>query len=304
MRIAIAIIVMAACTKQEPAGPPVHAAPPPSPADAATVVDDEPVGKPERVAPVYLPIADPWKGPRKRYATAVLLVSARPAARTDEDMNPEVAYRFVPVVCSVNGKLSTGKTCGEAMPARATVRIPTGELVVARSTKAFHDTNGDHTYPAPYGPECCMYNTCIGNTIPYTPAGADKPKDHRTVLAVWPPDADLELEVASDDPHARDLPPMKKGHGVAQAFSRGAHHFASIGTSYSGALTWNSGAGWIGPTDADIGPRGYVILGTTDVDHDGALEILAWEIWANDYGVALFTEPKDTEVYGWSCGNI
>jgi hypothetical protein len=44
------------------------------------------------------------------------------------------------------------------MPATATVRIPAGELVVQRSKKPFHDQAGEHTYPAPYGPACCMYN--------------------------------------------------------------------------------------------------------------------------------------------------
>jgi hypothetical protein len=190
------------------------------------------------------------------------------------------------------------------MPPRATIRTPTGDLAVQRSTKTFHDEAGGHDYPPPYEPTCCTYNTCLGNTIPYTPVGEAKPRDHRTAFAVWPADADIGLEIAGDDPAATELPPLRRGMHVTQAYSRGTHHFAAINNRYSGVLAWKAGSGWVTQSDDEEGPRGHVLLATTDLDHDGRLELISYAIWANDHGIDVLTEADAKPIYSYSCGNI
>src|SRR5262249_9625346 len=164
----------------------------------------------------------------------------------------------------------------EAMPPRATIRTPTGDIAVQRSTKPFHDEAGGQDYPPPFEPACCTYNTCLGNTIPYTPAAGARPRDKRTAFAVWPADADIGLQIAGDDPTATELPPLPRGIHVTQAFSRGTHHFAEINNRYSGGVAWNAGSGWVTPPADRAGPRGHVVLATTDVDHDGRLEFVSY----------------------------
>lgn len=278
-----------------PAGEPVT---PPAPGDREA--------PPTRVDPSYLAAPD-RAGARKRYPTAVLLVSARPDARTGADagdLESPPRYHFIPLACAIRGKLSTGVACGEAMPARTTVRTPSGDLAVARSAKPFHDEAGGTDYPAPYGPECCMYNTCVGKTVPYDPVSATvTPADHRTVFAVWPADADIDFEAAGDDPKA-DTPPLAAGQYVLQAVTRGPHHFATIGTRHSGTITWKTGSGWMAPTTAPLGPRGEVLVGTSDLDHDGHYEMILWQIWANDFGMSVFSEADATPLHEFSCGNI
>jgi hypothetical protein len=247
-----------------------------------------------------LPAADPWRGKRVRYPTAVLLFAAK---RSDDD--PASPRMFQPLVCAINGKRKLGAYCGEVMPARAKIRTPQGELVVTRSTQPFHDEAGDHTYPAPYGPACCMYNTCVGNTVPYHAArGARQAADPHPILAVWPPDADLELEVATDGTAevAASAVPVTAGRSVKQAFTRAQRRYASVSGRGGGRVLWDVGAGWV-TADGIIGPHGYTLLATTDVDHDGHLELISYERWANDYGLDVFGDAT-APIYNFSCGNI
>jgi hypothetical protein len=157
------------------------------------------------------------------------------------------------------------------MPAKATVRLTGGGTMdVQRRTTPFKDTNGARTFTAPYAPSCCMYNTCVGRTIPYTPAddGVTATRTHRTVLAVWPKDAEIELVPESAD----RFDASKKA-------------------------TWQRAAG-------SPGAREYLPIATTDLDEDGKREVVVYERWANDY--ALFVVPKegDAPLLRFSCGNI
>src|SRR6185437_13531252 len=132
-----------------------------------------------------------------------------------------------------------------------------------RSAKPFHDEAGEHDYPAPYGPACCMYNTCIGHTIPYTAVTAKPESGAHTRFGVWPADADVSLEVSS-------------AGGSGSRDRRSAHP----------------------------GGNGEVLLATSDVDHDGTLELIAYELWANDFGLDVFATGSQTPSYAFSCGNI
>ena len=255
-----------------------------------------------------LPDPDRWPGPRVRHARAVLLIAPRLSAGDDHAAPKPADRRFVPIVCSIDGGLQTGVRCGEIMPPRAKIRIPAGELAVQRSTTTFHDDAGGHDYPAPYGPACCMYNTCIGRTVPYAPAPAAAPSlGERTLLAVWPPDADLALEVAGDGVTggaAADLPPHAPDELVLQAFARGTRRYATVGTPYGGRISWNLGAGWTTARSGPPGPRGSVILATTDVNHDGHLELIGYQLWANDHGIDVLGDADTSPLYSYSCGNI
>jgi hypothetical protein len=75
-----------------------------------------------------------------RHKTAVLLIAPRPNSWSAYD--GMTLDSFVPLVCAIDGVLATGVKCGEIMPPRATVRTAIGPLVVARSTKPFHDDAG------------------------------------------------------------------------------------------------------------------------------------------------------------------
>jgi hypothetical protein len=193
------------------------------------------------------------------------------------------------------------------MPPRATIRTPAGELVVTRSTAPFHDEAGQHDYPAPYGPACCMYNTCVGRTVPYTASrGAVAAASPGTILAVWPADADIALEVATAGAvgGAGDSVPLTSaGQSVDQAFARGAWRYASVRERGGGAVLWNAGAGWV-TAARTIGPRGYTLLATSDVDRDGHLELISYQRWANDYGLDVFGDKDPKPIYSFSCGNI
>ena len=301
----IAILVAASCNAS-PSTPlsstPSAAAPSVSPprAPTGTTESPSPLGDdtPRSVADV-VPPADAWPGKRVRRATAVLLFS--PRLDPDAPPGPRV---FQPLVCAIAGKRVTGVRCGELMPAHATIRAPQGELAVARSTQPFHDEAGDHDYPAPYGPACCMYNTCVGRTVPYRAAPGDpRAADPRTILAVWPADADLALEVAPGGLVPDISPPLATDQQVEASFRRGARSYAALRSrSSGGTLAWNLGAGWI-TAQAPIGPRGYTVLATTDVDHDGHLELIAHQRWANDYGLDVFGDAA-LALYSFSCGNI
>jgi hypothetical protein len=292
----IAVVLISACgSSGSEAVPPAPIVAKPKSADAAIALDaaiavDAPIATedppPLDTSPDYstvLAVADPWKGPRTHYKTAVLLVAARPSWKTGEDDKP-AARKFQPLVCAIEGVRATGKRCGEIMPPRATVRIPAGELVVERSKKAFFDKAGEHTYPAPFGPACCMYNTCTGNTVPYAIASGSKVTlDQRTTFAVWPADADIGLEVAGDGlvgVALADVPKLQPDQQVVQAFARGAHKFASVSWRYGGGIQWDVGAGWR-------------VAGSAQP-----------ELWANDYGMDVYGDADLKPIYDFSCGNI
>jgi hypothetical protein len=71
-----------------------------------------------------------------------------------------------------------------------------------------------------------------------------------------------------------------------------------MGSESAGAA---SGA-WDGHCDAQLGH--CFLLSTSDVDGDGRLELLVYEQWANDYGLAVRGDGGKTELYRFSCGNI
>ncbi|HEY0189858.1 MAG TPA: hypothetical protein VGC42_01970 [Kofleriaceae bacterium] len=148
---------------------------------------------------------------------AVLLFAGVEPRLDDE---PDPGRVFQPLLCVIDGVRQIGERCGEIMPAHATIRGPHGALTIARSTVTIHDTNGEHDYPPPYGPACCMYNTCVGHTMPYRAApnaadGADP------LLAVWPPDADIALALGTSDPR-----------GVIRARAPlGSHGFTLLATT-------------------------------------------------------------------------
>jgi hypothetical protein len=50
--------------------------------------------------------------------------------------------------------------------------------------------------------------------------------------------------------------------------------------------------------------RGFKLLATTDVDHDGHHELIAYELWANDDGLDVFGDRDTTPIYDFSCGDI
>jgi hypothetical protein len=64
------------------------------------------------------------------------------------------------------------------------------------------------------------------------------------------------------------------------------------------ARVWRTGA------SPSFGARGYTLLATTDVDHDGHLELISYQNWANDYGLDVFGDADPQPLYSFSCGNI
>lgn len=246
------------------------------PSASARVAPGEVATAPDRRR--FYPGADDASEPHARKKTAVLLFAPpdeRLAAPEEDwaEAAPEAVRRMVlePVVCVLNGKLAAGLRCAEAMPAKATVRLTGGGTMdVQRRTTPFKDTAGSRTFAAPYAPSCCMYNACVGRTIPYAPAddGVAAPHTHRTVLAVWPKDAEIELIPESVDRY-----------------------------DASKRATWQRAAG-------SPGAREYLPIATTDLDGDGKREVVVYERWANDY--ALFVVPRegDPPLLRFSCGNI
>jgi hypothetical protein len=99
------------------------------------------------------------------------------------------------------------------------------------------------------------------------------------------------------------LPPVTPNQRVTQALARGSKRFASVMGRNSGWIAWNLGGGWISSAPDPPGPYGSVLLATTDLDHDGHLEMVAYQIWANDYGIQMFVETATAPIYQFSCGN-
>lgn len=266
------VVVMPTALADGGAAPPLTVVVPPLAAPTATNASAPPNRK------RFYPAADDTSEPHARKKTAVLLFAApdeRLAADDDalDEAPPEAVLRlsFEPVLCVLAGKLAAGLRCAEAMPAKATVRVTGGGTMdLSRRTAAFHDEAGGQTFPAPYAPSCCMYHTCIGRTIPYLPSddGMTVLRTHRTVLAVWPKDADIDLVPET-----------------AEAFDASKH------------ATWMRSAG-------SMGAREYVPIATADMDGDKAREVLVYERWANNYG--LFVVPKEgaPPLFRFNCGNI
>jgi hypothetical protein len=215
---------------------------------------------------------------KKRHKTAVLLFAPPVQHHVEEQgLSRLDTLSFQPVLCAIGGKLFTGVRCGEAMPPRAKVRLTSGggggtnEMELHRSTTPFRDEAGGHVFQPPYAPTCCMYNTCVGRTVPYLPAEANGVALYTTttVLAVWPPDAEIDLEPLGPDTYDASAPPP---------YGRSA--------------------------GASMGTRAYYVLAKSDVDGDGRHELLVFESYANDYGLAVLPASKEPPLYRFSCGNV
>ena len=226
--------------------------------------------------------------------------------------------RFSPVLCVKGGALAHAVTCGELMPSAAPVRTTSGiagvprALTLNRAARDFKDEAGDKVFKAPRGPECCMYNACMGETLPYF-ATLKKLPPSGTVLAVWPADADVGLRslARGGDPDAPVDPSWSSADAPArvdQIAVLGEQALAAVArppcASCAAFYTRDHGA-WRPLAGAAPGPDGYVALATTDVDHDGRLEAIVYERWRNDFG--LFVLGNDWSLapaYRFSCGNI
>lgn len=317
-------------SKAPPTCPPcVNSAPAPvRPIDAgspAAVEKTPPLPDLEDFLPArYFPGPDNARNERKRRANVVILFAPPgPMGPVPEAGLASVEkLRLQPVVCVLGGKLAYGPRCGEVMPPRTTVRLTdTGssgfeEIDVERPSAPYHDRNGNHTYAPPYGPACCMYNTCVGKTVPYFAKSNDSHlvlTTTKTVLGVWPADAELEMTLlgpgAAEDvslgaPPWTTLPLEKNAKSLVQALQIGDRRYASIRNGLSGtSLFADLGKGFV-RLDGDQGVREFYILSATDLDRDGKPELLVYAHWANDYGLHLYANDAPAPVYGFSCGNI
>ncbi|MDI1442691.1 hypothetical protein [Polyangium sp. 6x1] len=249
---------------------------------------------------------DDAPGKRERARTAVLLFGANPEGSEE--------IRFVPVVCSLGGKLETGKACGLAMPATARVRTTRTDanapaiVTVVRSTRNFHDEAGGRDYIAPTGPACCMYNTCVGETIPYLATG--KPVVPPRALAIWPETAEVDLKPQPAGGGGVELSegPWVGASGVRieQALRAGGQRLVSTrGPCGSCGALWVERGGGFASVDKEISAAdGFDILATSDVDGDGHSEAIVYEIWRNDYGLHVLGNDWSKLAYRFNCGNI
>jgi hypothetical protein len=243
-----------------------------SSASSASAATAEP--EPPRPEERFYPGSDSARvtEPKRRYATAVLLF-APPRTDSLDPLARIETLALQPVLCTIGGRLHAGLRCAEAMPRRTTVRLTSSgadeTMEVTRSNAPFVATpeDGPVTYPAPYAPACCSYKRCDGKTIPYRPLERSGYvfATSKTVLAVWPVDADLELDPKTPETDAQT-----------------AH-------------------GW--KLDRFMGRKLFQIA-TADVDHDGRPETLVYEWWANDYGLDVFVAGATAPVHGVHCGNI
>ncbi|MFO0578559.1 MAG: hypothetical protein U1A78_31530 [Polyangia bacterium] len=289
----------------------------PSPAAASEV--ELAAAEPE-VARLF-PGADPAGSARGRRPVAVLLFAPPETLGPEPGLARVEGLRLQPVACSVRGKLAFGHRCGEVMPAHAKVRLTQSgdaapaELEVERSIVPFRDEAGNHTWLPPYAPACCMYNTCVGRTLPYFPRSQPGTfwAATRTVLAVWPPDAEIDLQVhapgRAEGVKLDDGPWTQGGAGPAQlfaAFALGNRRFASVnggqGRSDAGLFA-DTGGGWQRVL-TQTGVRAFYPLASTDLDGDGRPELLVYERWANDYGLEVVAGEPPKPLYRFSCGNI
>jgi hypothetical protein len=320
---ALGLIFVAACAQRAPevsrAAPPAvtpvapvasvapDASRAPSP-DASTDAS-APAAAPE-VAPATPPTIgmDDAPGARRRVPTAVILLGTR-GLKEDEPL------RFQPVLCVIEGKLTTGLACGKAMPARPRVRTTRVDpklpavLTLARNARDYFDDGSQATYRAPVSPACCMYNTCVGETIPFL-----APKGVKTsapvVLAVWPEDAEVALRprASGGDATGVVVPASREKTVLRQVVREGNQALAS-GSSPARCrscafLLSNEGAGWKPVTGNAIGTGAFDVIATTDMDADGHAEALVYESWSNDYGFQVLGNDWKTSLYRFNCGNI
>ncbi|MDI3288479.1 hypothetical protein [Polyangium sp. 15x6] len=254
---------------------------------------------------------DDASGKRERARKAVLLFG------TSTEGSEEL--RFVPVVCSLDGKLETGKACGLAMPATTRVRTTRTDtnapaiLTITRSTRDFHDEAGGRDYVAPTGPACCMYNTCVEETIPYFVKGNLVAPSR--ILAVWPETADVDLKpqpVGADGVEVVDGPwvgrPGERGVRIDQAVRAGQQRLVAISKrnpcGSCGALWVDRGGGFAIVDEEISGADSFDVLATSDVDGDGRPEAIVYEIWRNDYGLHVLGNDWSKLAYRFNCGNI
>ncbi|MDI1479380.1 hypothetical protein [Polyangium sp. y55x31] len=287
--------------------PPAPTGAPAAPTAAAT---SAPAAK-VTVAPAGPPSVglDDAPGKRERARKAVILFG------TSTEGSDEL--RFVPVVCSLDGKLETGKACGLAMPATARVRTTRTDtnapavLTVTRSTRDFHDEAGGRNYVAPTGPACCMYNTCVDETIPYFAKGNTVAASR--VIAIWPETADVDLKpqpAGADGVEFADGPWVgragERGVRIDQALRAGQMRLvATRGPCGSCGALWVDRGGGFAVVDEELSSTdGFDILATSDVDGDGHPEAIVYEIWRNDYGLHVLGNDWSKPAYRFNCGNI
>src|SRR5262249_33762681 len=130
----------------------------------------------------------------------------------------------------------------------------------------------------------------------------------KTVLAVWPADAQVSLNIlepgASLEVKLDDAPWM---HVAAKEPAPRIFQSALIqGPRYAsadGGLFVNLGKGWQ-RMETQTGVRASYLLSSTDLDGDGRPEVLVYARWANDYGLDLFANDELKPLYSFSCGNI
>lgn len=282
---------------------PVESTPPPSSSAVAPVQTAKTEVLPDRHPSVGY---DDAPAKRQRVPTAVVLFGTR--------WGESEELRFVPLACAIGGKLEMGKPCGLAMPARATVRVTRADasvpatMTVARTTRDYHDEAGEHDYKAPTGPACCMYNTCVEETIPYLSKVMEKAPSR--MLAVWPETADIDLQPRAPGANAAEFAdgPWKdnKGVRITHALRAGGQRLvATRGPCGScGSLRVDRGNGFVAVGEIGPGADGFDILATTDVDGDGHPEAIIYEVWRNDYGVHVLGKDWSKPAYRFSCGNI
>ena len=261
---------------------------------------------------------DGAEGKRTRRPTAVLLFAPpeRESAGDEPGVRQVPVLRFQPLVCSLGGKLGTGAACGEAMPARARVRVTSAgttidpELELERSALGFDRDPGGQRFAAPYEPACCMYNTCVGRTVPYYPrrTRADSVlSTTQTVLAVWPADADIDLTVFSPDASVEldgapwtTLTKARPDARVLQALSYRGRSYAALA---GGQLLSDAGQGFASLL-RESGARAHFLLAGADVNGDGKPELVVYGYFANDYGISVLSPDVAKPLYEFSCGNI
>jgi hypothetical protein len=325
----LGILSVPACELQraaQPAASPGSAATANPAADAAPADTSQPS---DSEAARIFPGPDSTGSQRMRRKTAVLLFAPPTERSEDAAISSVEALRFQPIACSLRGKLAVGARCGEAMPRAVTVRLTnTGgslglqELDLERSTVPFRDGAGSHVYPAPYGPACCMYNTCVGKTVPYLPKRSQPNSvltTTQTVLAVWPADAEIDLTVFEPGLSAEvkiDAAPWLSSQSQSQSPAAGRaprlgqtvlflnrRYSAVASGGMGGSLFADIGSGWQRVL-GEPGVRDYYLLSGSDLDGDGRPELLVYARWANDYGLHLLANDAAKPAYSFSCGNI
>ncbi len=120
---------------------------------------------------------------------------------------------------------------------------------------------------------------------------------------MWPADADVAFEVADRSVDPAAVLELSVTARVLQAFRRGSRHYASVVDGYDGNAVWTTHGRQIQAAPV-AGAYGYALLATADLDRDGSLELIAYELWANQNGVTVFNEASAAALYHFGCGNI